>query len=589
MISFSYFLLESQHTPTRIEFDEIQYHFNESLQWFHMLQTAISRYYDALVVFFSSLLHTSLLLDLNRRPAFNDDIKLLASRTLEYDVISAVFLSWTGILQVLMKRRRAVFSLILASLRFKKMEFDSFAIWNCILGWATMKGAKWDHIQSYCKSELLSLIGSRDPFDVSSFRIVQSIAYSEDKLGKEFHKESVNRGFFKTLAEIPSSFFPLDTQLSVPYIRSVCVRYQENYGETDTSEWPHLSDNREEDDRFAPIMNLIGRSHVDGNRIPQFHEGDGYSARGQKRQSTVSLGQQVVVEIEVQNSLDEILPCEKIECVVQGEAETPSLRCILDPLERKVLDLFVIPRKEGTLKITGIRFRLRESAHESYVTVTQPISLPGIRLNRTLEQRQRNIHGNDTALDLHVIPSNCALSARLDGIREYHFFSELSKIPMILENCGNETISEVLLLTTNYHWFPPQQNRSICESLFPTGNGSDADRIQCYSLLKEGEFLEKGVSLNIGSYIHYPETDGNEFIREGKYELTGVFLFSTVEGNWGMIRFHKNIPIKRLIECKEQPILLSGEASFYKTVVENVSDEQKIEGVSVGLKVGSYF
>ena len=26
-----------------------------------------------------------------------------------------------------------------------------------------------------------------------------------------------------------------------------------------------------------------------------------------------------------------------------------------------------------------------------------------------------------------------------------------------------------------------------------------------------------------------------------------------------------------------------------KTVVENVSDEQKIEGVSVGLKVGSYF
>lgn len=588
MVSLAFFLLGSQPGQGGIQVREVQYYFKQSSKFFGLANVPIARYHDSLSLILlllsmgcQELLRKTLLISLH------DQIASLASYTAVYDVISAVFLTWAGILQLQNGQKRASFSLVLAYLRYHKLRLPSYAAWDLLIAWSAMKSAKWIHIQTYFKSKLLALLADETPFDEELFRSVESMAFGANSM------EAIPRtvpipDFFKPLEAIPAGFLPISAEIAVPFIRSTCVRYQENRGEDDPSKWPYLSDNREEDIRFAAILSRIVRSHVTGSKIPQFHEDDGYNRKGEKRETVVSIGQKIAVEVEVQNPLNEVLKCPKVELGVWGNVETPSNSLELGPLERKELILFVIPREEGQIHIQEIRFFIENGCQKQPITVKQTLSLPGIRLNKTLEQRQNQTRGKDTALHIHVISLDCALDVQLGEFHGFHYFSELFKTPIYLTNRGNCPISEVILLTNNYHWFPNQMNRTLCDALFSLGTSSEADATQCYSLLREGELLQEGVSLEIGSFIHFPESEENEFVRDGMYELKAVFLFVTCDGHWRMLRFQKNIPMKRLIHCKEQKIAVNEGVSFYKTIVENVSDEQKIERISVFLRVSSY-
>lgn len=589
MVALAFFLLGSQPGQGGIQVREVQYYFKQASKFYALTTTPIARFHDSLSLIL--LLLSMGCQELARKAqliSLHDQIALLASYTSIYDVISAVFLTWAGLLQLQNRQKRASFSLVLAYLRYHKLRLPAYAAWNLLTAWTAMKTAEWPHIQYYFKTKLLALLADETPFDEELFRRVESMAYGSNSMA--YGSNSIETtpqnvpipDFFKPIETIPAEIAPFDVQIAVPLILSTCVRYQENRGEDDPAKWPHLSDNREEDDRFAAILSRIVRSHVTASKIPQFHEGDGYNRKGEKGETVVSIGQKIAVEIEVQNPLNEVLKCPKIELVVRGNVETQSDSMELGPLERKVLRLIVIPRESGEIDIEEIRFEVETGSQKHKITAKQTLSLRGIRLNKTLEQRQHNIRGKDTALHMHVVPQDCAMSIQLGEFHDFHYFSELSKIPIILTNRGDCPVSEVILLTTNYHWFPHQMNRTVCDALFALGTSSEADPIQCYSLLKEGETLPAGVSLEIGSFIHFPESEENEFVREGMYELKGVFLFVTCEGQWRMIRFHRNIPMKRLIHCKEQKIAVNEGVSFYKTIVENVSDEQKIERISVG-------
>lgn len=581
MVALAFFLLGSQPGQGGIQVREVQYYFKQASKFYALTTMPIARFHDSLSLIL--LLLSMGCQELARKAqiiSLHDQIALLASYTSVYDTISAVFLTWAGLLQLQNRQKRASFSLVLAYLRYHKLRLPAYAAWNLLTAWTAMKTAEWPHIQSYFKTKLLDLLAEETPFDEELFRRVQSMAYGSNSMEATRQNVPIHE-FFKPIENIPAGFAPFAAQIAVPLIRSTCVRYQENRGEDDPANWPHLSDNREEDVRFAAILSRIVRSHVTASKIPQFHEGDGYNRKGEKRETVVSIGQKIAVEIEVQNPLNEVLKCPKIDLGVRGNVETQSSSMELGPLERKVLTLFVVPRESGEIDIEEIRFEVETASQKRKITAKQPLSLPGIRLNHTLEQRQNNIRGNDTALHMHVVPQDCALSVELGEFHDFHYFSELSKLPITLTNRGNCPISGVILLTNNYHWFPHQLNRTVCDALFSLGTSSEADPVQCYSLLKEGETLPEGVSLEIGSFIHFPESEENEFVREGTYELKGVFLFVTCEGQWRMIRFHRNIPMKRLIHCKEQKIAVNEGVSFYKTIVENVSDEQKIERISV--------
>lgn len=581
MVALAFFLLGSQPGQGGIQVREVQHYFKQASKFFGLASSPIARFHDSLslILLLLSMGCQELLRKAQLIP-LRDQIALLASYTAVYDVISAVFLTWAGILQLQNGQRRASFSLVLAYLRYHKLRLPSYAAWNLLAAWNAMKRAYWPHIQNYFKTKLLALLADETPFDEELFQLVESMAYGPNSI--ELRRPTVPiPDFFKPVANIPADFFPIDAQIAVPFIRSTSVRYQENRGEEDPAKWPHLSDNREEDARFAAILSRIVRSHVTGAKIPQFHEDDGYNRKGEKRETVVSIGQKIAVEIEVQNPLNEVLNCPKVEVGVRGNVETEAVSLELGPMERKVLTLVVVPLEAGDIDITEIRFCVETGSQNRQITVKQALSLPGIRLNKTLEQRQNNLRGNDTALHMHVVSQDGALGVRLGEFHDFHFLSELLKLPIYLTNRGTSPISEVILLTNNYHWFPHQMNRTVCDALFALGTSSEADATQCYSLLKEGETLQPGVSLEVGSFIHFPESEENEFVHGGMYELKGVFLFVTCEGHWRMVRLHQNIPMKRLLHCKELKIAVNEGVSFYKAIVENVSDEQKIDRISV--------
>ena len=183
MVALAFFLLGSQPGQGGIQVREVQYYFKQASKFYALTTTPIARSHD-------SLSRVLLLLsmgcqELARKTqiiSLHDQIALLASYTSVYDTISAVFLTWAGLLQLQNRQKRASFSLVLAYLRYHKLRLPTYAAWNLLTAWTAMKTAEWSHIQYYFKTKLLALLADETPFDEELFRRVESMAYGSNSI-----------------------------------------------------------------------------------------------------------------------------------------------------------------------------------------------------------------------------------------------------------------------------------------------------------------------------------------------------------------------------------------------------------------------
>ena len=504
-----------------------------------------------------------------------DQITLLVTHSTHSDISSALFATWTGILQFFEQKRRSVFSLTLAGVKWKKLGLLHFALWCNLLALLALGTSKWGHIRGYLLEEIQLLFLQDEPIDLESLQYIQKLAYFDNSRNRVFDVDDAQRGFFEVLSKVPTSI-PISLDgLSIPYIRpdSIRLRYQENRGNPDISHWPYLSEDRVQDDHFGMILSAISRSRIDVSHVKQWSE-NGL----RRRNSEVTLDQKLCLECEIQNPLNESVICEDMIVMVKENSsfiEVEKTSVSLQALESRSIQLILAPQKTGLLHLTNIAYRIHApNACEQQFPISQPLHLQGVRLNRTLEQRQNCLYSEDPSLTLQVEPATIAISVTLEGIQEFHYFSELVPIVIHLENRGDEPLSQILLFTDNYHWF-------IDQHVTPH---QSTDSILSYSLLPNSVSLNPGESQSVSSYLHLPESEDASFLHENKgdweYDLRFVLLARDGSENWRMVRESLQIPLRRLVRCSGG-LVETPEQTWYRCVTENLDEELELEEVVV--------
>ena len=99
------------------------------------------------------------------------------------------------------------------------------------------------------------------------------------------------------------------TDLCIPFIlpSSIKLQYQENFGDEIIQSWAYLSDNREYEDAYAPLIEAISKSSINSRGIPQFNDCCSYSINETKGNSCIQINQKLAVSFQVQNPLNEEL------------------------------------------------------------------------------------------------------------------------------------------------------------------------------------------------------------------------------------------------------------------------------------------
>lgn len=244
------------------------------------------------------------------------------------------------------------------------------------------------------------------PVHRPSLQLVQKWAYFVDDTNRVFCAENGISNFMAVLGNLDAAGIPASLDdLSVPYIlpRSVDLRYQENAGKDEIQDWAFLSENREYEERFDPLMDQLRRSDVNSSQLSPLLEST-------KSHSRVNVNQSIAVSFTLQNPLNETLSIQEMKLqVTEPEAVSlQSLRFEMKPFEVKKVTLFASPIIPISFTIKGVFFSLSPT-----ISFTQSLSLPRIRLNRTLSQRQCPTYAQSHRLTVDVLPTNIAASCEV--------------------------------------------------------------------------------------------------------------------------------------------------------------------------------
>ncbi|OBZ86491.1 Trafficking protein particle complex subunit 8, partial [Choanephora cucurbitarum] len=158
----------------------------------------------------------------------------------------------------------------------------------------------------------------------------------------------------------------------------------------------------------------------------------------------------------------------------------------LEPLEKKTINLTVIPRHEGSVKITGLHYTLNDLVH-----TFRPFHKKGKRLNRTKEEMMSVIYAPDRSLDVLVTSPMPLLDLAFHNVPETILSGEVIQTVLEINNKGNKGMTALHL-------------KSSHPSFICVGNPEDMDK-DVYGLSSdEPEHIEMDNSLFDASVIPIP-------------------------------------------------------------------------------------
>ena len=592
MIAISLFLLGSQPGQGGLQLRDISYYLQQATNAFKITPTELHAQYLA-VILQPLLLNCREIASRSSLCTPDDQITLLLQHTAHGDVTAALLTTWAGLLQVLQHKRSGLFTLVLAAILWKRQEFPRWALWCDLQGVRGQNLKRWGHIHSFIQAEVQTLLlyicseYQQSDYEEENVQRVDQLAtllatvqqslFIESGRDRVFTADACWKDFFAVVSQI-SMVLPHYSyeNLTIPYLRpsSIHVRYQENRGELDPAQWPFLSTNTLEDDRFGVLLTSIGYQHHSvAPQIPQWHE-PGLPGGGTPRvHCRVEIGQPVCVECVIQNPLNEPVICSNVHLVsvavgngngngnsssgidhcgenyngsvnsdgqmgmvtlrddqqkeVNACMKMSEIEFLLNPLESRTLQLMAVPTHAGTVRLAAVQFSIQPTPSSSTTTTstspsttkaspivfTQPLTLRGKRLQRTLEQRKQITYSEDNALTLHLIESAVAVAVKLEGVKRRHFFSELVPVDILVKNCGNRPLTRVVMMTDNFHWFVNTANMERPLTQSPTGMPATSDSVITFELLSENDQpLLPGATLTVSSFIHLPESEGSAFL-----------------------------------------------------------------------------
>ncbi|CAG8787064.1 2327_t:CDS:2, partial [Racocetra persica] len=110
----------------------------------------------------------------------------------------------------------------------------------------------------------------------------------------------------------------------------------------------------------------------------------------------------------------------------------------LEGLEKKMISLCVLPKKQGSIKILGLRYILNSIVHG-----VKKFSKRGKRLNDTNEQRMSIVYAPDRSLDLLVTSPMPLLEATFHSFPEVLLSGEVKQVLLEINNKGQKGLTDL--------------------------------------------------------------------------------------------------------------------------------------------------
>ncbi|CAO3654024.1 unnamed protein product [Mucor hiemalis] len=172
----------------------------------------------------------------------------------------------------------------------------------------------------------------------------------------------------------------------------------------------------------------------------------------------------------------------------------------LDPLEKKMINLAIVPRHEGSVRVNGLHYTLNELVH-----TFRPFHKRGKRLNKTKEEMMSVVYAPDRSLDILVTSPMPLLDLAFHNVPETILSGEVVQAVLEINNKGNKGLTALRL-------------KSSHPSFICVGNPEDMDKFIYAS--QDGQSTSTNLEMNNQLFdasvisIPLPGKKGEEYSNE---------------------------------------------------------------------------
>ncbi|KAI8328146.1 ER-golgi trafficking TRAPP I complex 85 kDa subunit-domain-containing protein [Chlamydoabsidia padenii] len=180
----------------------------------------------------------------------------------------------------------------------------------------------------------------------------------------------------------------------------------------------------------------------------------------------------------------------------------------LDPLENRVVNLTIIPHKEGSITIVGLHFTFNDLVH-----TFRPFNKKGNRLNNTKEDRMTVAYAPDRSLDILVTPPMPLLDINLHNVPETILSGEVIQSVLEINNKGNKGLTSLQLKSNHPSFICVGHSEQMDKSLYDCTTKDENEAI-------ENQIYDPSViSIPLSS-----EDDRRSILQPGKTTLVPLWI-----------------------------------------------------------------
>ncbi|KAI9015852.1 ER-golgi trafficking TRAPP I complex 85 kDa subunit-domain-containing protein [Phycomyces nitens] len=207
----------------------------------------------------------------------------------------------------------------------------------------------------------------------------------------------------------------------------------------------------------------------------------------------------------------------------------------LEPLEKRMISLAIIPRREGSIAVKGLHYTFNDLVH-----TFKPFHKKGKRLHSTREQMMTPVYAVDHTLDIIVTSPMPLLDLAFHGIPETILSGELVQAVLEINNKGNKGMTALRLKSSHPSFIcignPEEMDKHVYDSKTQTEEEIQFDNLLFDSSVISvplpaeggGQSNERGV-VSPGKTTLVPLWIRGD--RIGKHTFKFLFSYQSEEGN----------------------------------------------------------
>ncbi|KAI9271539.1 ER-golgi trafficking TRAPP I complex 85 kDa subunit-domain-containing protein [Phascolomyces articulosus] len=143
----------------------------------------------------------------------------------------------------------------------------------------------------------------------------------------------------------------------------------------------------------------------------------------------------------------------------------------LDPKEKRLINLAIIPRKEGSILVKGVHYTLNGLVHRFH-----PIIKKGKRLNDTPEHKRSVVYGLDHTLDILVTSPMPLLDLQFHNVPETILSGEVVQTVLEINNKGNKGLTSLRLKSSHPSFICIGNPEEMDKQIYAGGNDTKQEQ-----------------------------------------------------------------------------------------------------------------